>query len=240
MKNLPAAGLSIALSIVLSACGGAADNAEDEGSSENALSVTASFTSKATGYYPDGSALEGGFVDIHGVKLHTLQQFLAGQASYVSVAMDSKAFSYGQHLRIHELEAKYGKAIDFRVVDTGGAFKGRGRSRIDICVANEAASLSPSVNGTVHIDAVSSFTSTPPASPTASPTTSPTTPPASPTASPTTPPASPPGHACSSDGQCNPGNDGAGLICTAGSCVPGCRTNAQCPGSTQCSAGQCH
>jgi 3D (Asp-Asp-Asp) domain-containing protein len=232
MKSLLAAGLSMALGIVLSACGGtdgADGSAETEGSSEDALSVTGSFTSKATGYYPNGSALEGGFVDVRGVKLRTLQQYLAGNADYVSVAMDSKAFSYGQHLRIKELEAKYGRAIDFRVVDTGGAFRGRGRSRIDICVANESASLSPSVNGTVHIDAVSSFSSSPPASPTTSPTASSTT----------SPPASPPGHACSSDGQCNPGNDGAGLVCTAGSCVPGCRTNAQCPGSTQCTAGQC-
>jgi 3D (Asp-Asp-Asp) domain-containing protein len=234
MKSLPAAGLSILLSLVVSGCSGTDDATDNgEGSSEDALSVTASFTSKATGYYPNGSALEGGFVDRRGVKLRTLQQFLAGQADYVSVAMDSSAFSYGQHLRIKELEAKYGKAIDFRVVDTGGAFRGRGRARIDICVANESASLSPSVNGTVHIDAVASFTSSPPASP--------TSPPASPSSSPSSPaPATPPGKACSSDGQCNPGNDGAGLICTSGSCVAGCRSNAQCPGSTQCSAGQCH
>ena len=236
MKSLPAAGLSIALCLVLSACGGA-DRADDDeqGASSDALSVTSSFTSKATGYYPDSSSLEGGFVDRRGVKLHTLQQFLAGQAAYVSVAMDANAFPYGQHLRIKELEAKYGRAIDFRVVDTGGAFHGRGRSRIDICVANQSASLSPSVNGTVHIDAVTAFSSTPPASPPASP---PSSPPSSPPTSATSP--SPSAHACSSDGQCNPGNDGAGLICTAGSCVPGCRSNAQCPGSTQCTAGQCH
>ena len=233
MKSLLAAGLSIAATLVLSGCGSTDGASDDEqGSSADALSVTSSFTSKATGYYPNGSALEGGFVDRRGVKLHTLQQFLAGQADYVSVAMDSSAFSYGQHLRIKELEAKYGRAIDFRVVDTGGAFRGRGRSRIDICVANEAASLSPSVNGTVHIDALTAASSSPPAAPTASPTASPTAPPAA--------PASPPGQACSSDGQCNPGNDGAGLICTAGSCVAGCRSNAQCPGSTQCTAGQCH
>lgn len=233
MKSLAAAGLSILLSIVLSGCSGTDDAATDDGqaTAADALSVTSSFTSKATGYYPNGSALEGGFVDRRGVKLRTLQQFLAGQADYVSVAMDSSAFSYGQHLRIKELEAKYGRAIDFRVVDTGGAFRGRGRSRIDICVANESASLSPSVNGTVHIDAVTSFTSSsPPASPSSSPSPSPPSP----------SPGSPPGQACSSDGQCNPGNDGSGLICTAGSCVGGCRTNAQCPGSTQCFAGQCH
>lgn len=55
------------------------------------------------------------------------------------------------------------------------------------------------------------------------------------------PPVTPPGgHACSSDGQCNPGNDGAGLMCQAGTCVPGCHTSAQCSGNTTCVAGQCH
>ena len=127
MKSLPAAGLSIALCIILSGCGSTdGANDDEQGSSSDALSVTSSFTSKATGYYPDGSALEGGFVDRRGVKLRTLQQFLAGQADYVAVAMDSSAFPYGQHLRIKELDAKYGRAIDFRVVDTGGAFRGRG------------------------------------------------------------------------------------------------------------------
>jgi hypothetical protein len=48
-----------------------------------------------------------------------------------------------------------------------------------------------------------------------------------------------PGHACGNDGQCNPGSDGAGLICQAGSCVPGCHTNAQCGGNTSCVSGQC-
>ncbi|MBX3191565.1 MAG: hypothetical protein KF819_31515 [Labilithrix sp.] len=47
------------------------------------------------------------------------------------------------------------------------------------------------------------------------------------------------GKACGSDGMCNPGNDGSGLICQAGRCVPGCRSNAHCPGITKCVAGQC-
>ena len=48
-----------------------------------------------------------------------------------------------------------------------------------------------------------------------------------------------PGKACSSDGQCNPGNDGAGLICQAHVCVPGCHSNAQCGGNTTCVSGNC-
>jgi len=47
------------------------------------------------------------------------------------------------------------------------------------------------------------------------------------------------GQACNGDGECNPGSNGAGLICTANKCVPGCRSNAQCPGVTSCQAGQC-
>jgi D-alanyl-D-alanine carboxypeptidase len=61
------------------------------------------------------------------------------------------------------------------------------------------------------------------------------------------PPAPPPpngpapggGNACTTDGQCNPGSDGSGLICTSNKCVAGCRNNAQCPGATTCVSGQC-
>jgi 3D (Asp-Asp-Asp) domain-containing protein len=106
-----------------------------------------SFTAKGTGYFPDNSPMEGGFKDRMGKPLHTLQDFLNGKAPYVSVAMDSKAFPYGTKLRIPELEKKYGRPIEFRVVDTGGAFKGKGTSRIDICTANRKASLDPTVNG---------------------------------------------------------------------------------------------
>ncbi len=113
--------------------------------------VGETFHSRGTGYYPDSSLLEGGFVDRRGVKLRTLQQFLTGDASYVSVAMDTRAFAYGQKLRIRELEQKYGRAIEFRVVDTGGAFRGRGRSRIDICTANRTSSLDPVINGSLTL-----------------------------------------------------------------------------------------
>jgi hypothetical protein len=68
--------------------------------------------------------------------------------------------------------------------------------------------------------------------------TSPTMPTEPDTSSPDTPPTAG-GKACSSDGQCNPGNDGAGLICQAHLCVPGCHTNAQCGGNTTCKSGQC-
>lgn len=102
---------------------------------------------RGTGYYPHDSKLEGGFQDRKGRPLHTLQDYLAGRAPYVSVAMDKNAFPYGTKLRIPELEAKYGRPIEFRVVDTGGAFRGKGTSRIDICTENRAASLDATING---------------------------------------------------------------------------------------------
>ncbi len=61
-----------------------------------------------------------------------------------------------------------------------------------------------------------------------------TTPPATPTK-----PASPGGKACTSDGSCNPGNDGAGLVCTGGTCAAGCKANWYCPGNLTCKNGQC-
>jgi hypothetical protein len=54
-----------------------------------------------------------------------------------------------------------------------------------------------------------------------------------------TPAAGGDGTACVSDGACNPGNDGSGMICVGGQCVPGCHSNAQCPGATTCVQGQC-
>jgi hypothetical protein len=144
----------LAVGILVAACAGETGTDDGTGESNEAVTVTSSFVARGTGYYPDASALEGGFTDRRGAKLHTLQQFLAGQAPYVSVAMDANAFAYGQRLRIKELEAKYGKPITFKVVDTGGAFRGKGRSRIDICTANRAASLDGTINGTLHIDAI--------------------------------------------------------------------------------------
>lgn len=108
---------------------------------------TGGASARATAYYPDSSALEGGYKDMRGKPLYTLQDYLAGRAPYVSVAMDNKAgIKYGQKVCIPELEQHYGKSIPFKVVDTGSAFRGKGTSRIDICVANEKESLASHVN----------------------------------------------------------------------------------------------
>ena len=196
--------------------------------------MSSSFTSRGSGYYPSSSQLEGGFKDRIGKPLRTLQSYLSGDAAYVSVAMDTSAFKYGTRLRIRELEAKYGRAIVFRVVDTGGAFRGKGRSRIDICTANNKASLDPTVNGTLHIEVIDEASG---------PAVAGEDPPASSgntSSSGGATPGAGTGATCSFDGACNPGNNGAGLICSGGRCVKGCRQSNQCPGSQSCSAqGQC-
>ena len=230
-----------AIALMSTACTSATDDGAT-GASADEIKVGSSFTSRGTGYFPDSSALEGGFKDRVGKPLHTLQQFLSGSAPYVSVAMDSSAFKYGTRLRIRELETEHGKAIIFRVVDTGGAFRGKGRSRIDICTASNKASLDPVINKTLHIDVIDETgggalppVNEPPAgNGGGTPGPAPTTP------TPAPAPGDPGGATCAGDGTCNPGNNGAAMICTAGHCVKGCHNSNQCPGSQTCSpSGQC-
>lgn len=112
------------------------------------------FIARGTGYYPDASALEGGFTDREGNPLCTLQDFLDGKAIYVSCAMDTKAFPYATRLAILELDAHFGQDIDFRVVDTGDAFIGKGTSRIDICCADKEQSELDVINGWLTVNVV--------------------------------------------------------------------------------------
>lgn len=107
---------------------------------------------RGTGYYPANNAMEGGFKDKKGAPLHTLQDFLDGKAPYVSIAIDKRLYShgtvqYGDSFRIPELEARYGRPIVFKAVDTGGAFTGKGFGRVDICTRSSAHSHDPAING---------------------------------------------------------------------------------------------
>lgn len=107
---------------------------------------------KGTGYYPYNNAMEGGHYDKRGKKLTTLQDFLNGKASYVSIALDKNLYKkgvikYGDKFRIPELEAKYGRKIEFRAVDTGGAFTNKNFNRVDICTGSKTHSLDKTVNG---------------------------------------------------------------------------------------------
>jgi len=90
--------------------------------------------------------MEGGHFDRKGKRLRTLQDFIDGRASYVSVAMDASILPYGSKICIPSLNAEYGKAIPFRVVDTGGAFRKKGTSRIDICTRTRKDAHAKGVN----------------------------------------------------------------------------------------------
>ena len=121
-----------------------------------------SFEARAMAYYPtpdDHSTpenrLEGGPVDRRGNPLCTLQGFLAGATPYVSVAMDrDNGLPYGTVLVIPALNSRYARLIPFLVVDTGSAFRDKGLTRLDICVADKAASLDPAVNATLDVIAL--------------------------------------------------------------------------------------
>lgn len=117
---------------------------------------------RGTGYFPDSSAMEGGFVDKQGKKLQTLNDYVSARQQhpndpskwppYVSIALDKRLYQngtvkYGEKFRIPELEKKFGMPIEFRAVDTGGAFTGKGFSRVDICTSSRKNSLDPTVNG---------------------------------------------------------------------------------------------
>ena len=85
--------------------------------------------------------------------LRTLEEFLSGRSDYVSVAMDKDLnIPYGTKLRIPEIEKRYSRRIEFRVVDTGGAFTGKGYTRIDICTADRRASEDLVINGMLTLD----------------------------------------------------------------------------------------
>lgn len=111
------------------------------------------YRSFKTGYYPHSSDMQGGFLDRTGRPLQTLQKYLRGQAQYVSVAMDhtDRRFPYGTMLRIPQIEKAFGRCILFRVVDTGGAFVGRGHEKIDLCNDSYQSAMSPHMQGWTEI-----------------------------------------------------------------------------------------
>jgi hypothetical protein len=121
------------------------------------------FHALGTGYFPDPSALEGGFLDDHGKPLNTLQDFLDGYAPedrfkrtgfppYVSAAMDADSELQGKTITITELEREYACYIPVLVCDTGSKFVGKGNSRIDICTRDEKASLDDVINGKLTLN----------------------------------------------------------------------------------------
>jgi hypothetical protein len=94
--------------------------------------------------------LEGGATDMKGNPLYSLEEYLMGDADYVSVARDhlagppasdSRFRVYGTRIVIPEIQGLMGwDYIEFRLVDTGGNFHGKkklvrvaGVEPIDIC-----------------------------------------------------------------------------------------------------------
>lgn len=104
-----------------------------------------SFKASVTCYYPTDETfptkeqeLEGGSLDMMGNALKSLEDFVQGRAPYVSCAMDRLlGIPYGTRLIIATLDVEYQKEIVLRVVDCGGAFRGKGLGRLDICRANK-------------------------------------------------------------------------------------------------------
>lgn len=105
------------------------------------------FDCTLTGYFPDNSPLEGGFLDMRDKPLCTLEEHVAGHQPYCSVAMDPDVLPYGTMLAIPSFNRRYGRQLVFRVTDTGGAFKGKGFRRADICTSDKTASESDFLNG---------------------------------------------------------------------------------------------
>jgi hypothetical protein len=125
------------------------------------------FAAHLTGYWPftardDERKMEGGVNDRRGNKLHTLEQHIADPVAhpFVSVAGDDQVFPYGQRL---EISAWPGKT--FRVVDTGGHFRGAGKlyrvlgeEPLDICV-DSSKTIVPKKNVTARIVSGDNFES---------------------------------------------------------------------------------
>ena len=100
------------------------------------------FSSYCTWYNPGGGktpaqkAMEGGVQDKKGRPAYTLEQYLAGQAPYVCVAMDRNAFPYGTLIYCGKFKDTNGNLIPFRVNDTGGLFLNAGLEKIDIATSS--------------------------------------------------------------------------------------------------------
>lgn len=115
-----------------------------------------SFPVRCTGYWPftarpDEVRMEGGVTDRKGNPLHTLEDYQAGNATFVSVSGDYTIFPYGQRITLAEWPD-----VIFRVVDTGSHFHGAGkvyrepgREPFDICVASSQTAIVPNTDAAI-------------------------------------------------------------------------------------------
>jgi hypothetical protein len=96
---------------------------------------------RLTEYYPKNTKMEGGLYDHKGHPLNTLDDYLDGKVGWVSLARDylggppANAWefkTYGYRVHIPEVCAKLKVShIDFRLVDTGGRFYGKGKQIVE-------------------------------------------------------------------------------------------------------------
>lgn len=116
--------------------------------------MTTQFNTYVTWYSPGKGdiKMEGGLQDRKGAPAYTIEQYLAGKAPYVTVAMDPKVFPYGTTVTNPSFRDASGNLIPFRVTDTGSAFKGVGTQKMDIATdsANKAL-VGPNFNTTFDI-----------------------------------------------------------------------------------------
>lgn len=112
------------------------------------------FNARLTGYWPKQAGLsaaerlmEGKDVNSRSGALYTLEDYQRGGAPYVSVSGDDAIFPWGQLIHIDAYPG-----VPFRVVDTGGNFRGLkkvyrvfGREPLDICVDSSSTVLTRNV-----------------------------------------------------------------------------------------------
>jgi len=116
------------------------------------------FDARLTSYWPYSASvaelqMEGGKNDRKGKPLHTLERHLADKIAhpYVSVSGDDAIFPYGQRLSIDVFPGAV-----FRVVDTGGSFRGVkkvyrsfGREPLDVCVSSKKTYMPATATATI-------------------------------------------------------------------------------------------
>jgi hypothetical protein len=114
------------------------------------LTPGVNFSSKITYYYGkplvkghmvlvngkmvDEATLEGGGLDAQKNKINTIEDYLEGKATYVTIAMDKQYI--GRYFTNADFRDYNGKLIRFKCTDTGGAFNGMGTSKIDIATGD--------------------------------------------------------------------------------------------------------
>lgn len=117
---------------------------------QTAVASGGTFKARLTGYWPftakaSERKMEGGVNDRKGRRLHTLEEHQQDPKAhpYVAVSGDDAIFPYGQRIEIDVWPS-----VVFRVVDTGGHFRGAGKiyrvagaEPLDICVQSSSTKV---------------------------------------------------------------------------------------------------